>query len=316
MLLLSNTVESAKDGGYKTAGYSPWISIIVMTPTTLLSSAVLIGLAAAILTEAAPGATRIGENDDTFLRPAVHRKRENPVIRSGIRTGRPGLLDSLQHRRRRLIRTGGQTVSESTGQPEPQKHRHQAEFGMFVPGGEHRPFVPGGAHRPFVPGGVHRPFVPGGEHRPFVRQSRRIKTPQKKMDNSINTWIKDKDSGVMTVGYGMNGNNSDVNYCPYCRQEEPEHYRLIPYHQFASSVHPHQSDQAARSSYSPVAAGPGHVKHDPDLQEETTVMSGEQRGKGLDPKEEVETNSKSAESGSAEAKEENGGYDEEVSKNV
>ncbi|KDR11305.1 hypothetical protein L798_14948 [Zootermopsis nevadensis] len=246
---------------------------------TLLSSAVLIGVAVAVLADAAPSSTRLGEDEKTFLRPVVHRKRENHAMRSGIRTGRSGLLDSRQQRRRRLIRPG----DHSSGRPETQR-----EFAIFVP---------------------------AAEHGPFVRQSRRIKGPQRKMDNSVDTWIKD-DSGVMAARYGMNGDKSDVYYCPYCRQDEAEHYRLIPYHRFASSGRQHQSHPATNSSRSPVPAETGHVKHDPDLQKETTVMSGEQRGKGLVPEEGVEMRSKSIEFGSAEDKESGGGYDEDVVEKV
>lgn len=260
--------------------YSASNSSIAMRPTSLLSSVVLVGLTAAVLSEGASGVTRLGENENTLIRPVVHRKRENPVMRYGIRTGRSGFLDNIQQKRRRLIRSGDQSIPESVGCPVTQRYRHQADF---------------------------LTLVPSGEHRPLVRQSRVIKSPQRKADNSIDSWIKD-DSGVM-VRYRMSGDNSAKCYCPHCRQE-PEHYRPMPYHRFASSVHAHQSD-----AVSSLPDGPGDVKHDLDALDGATTASREQKSQGLLPEEEIERSSKSIEYGSAEAKEEDRDY-EEVSKKV
>jgi hypothetical protein len=106
-----------------------------------------------------------------------------------------------------------------------------------------------------------------------IRQSRRIKSPQRNTDNSIERRIKDNDFGVMIryVQPRFNGDSSAVyykdeemddavshtharpthdgtqHYCPYCRYaqsirqyrhnaQEPDHY--YPYHRFASRTHP------------------------------------------------------------------------------
>jgi hypothetical protein len=250
---------------------------IVMRPTTLLASAVLIGLAAVQLAEGAP---TFSGNENTFLRPVVHRKGENPVIRSGIRTGRSGLLNSHQQTSRRLARSGDRTSSDSTGGPESQR-----EFGAVVP---------------------------GAEQGPIVRQFRRIKTPQRKTrNNSVDTWMMNNDTGVM-FHCGTNCDNSDLYYCPFCRPEDSGDYRRTPYHRLAFGAHPYQSHQAVISSHSPVPAGPGHVTQEPDLQL-TATIPGQQRGKDLVPEVDLKT---SVESGSAEAQEEDRSYDEEISTNV
>jgi hypothetical protein len=93
-----------------------------MRQLTLLSAAVFVGLIAIITAESslarsASGVFRVKENKNAFLKPVVQAKRESPLVRSGVRTVRSGIIDNSRKRRSRRTRSGDQVTLESSAHP-------------------------------------------------------------------------------------------------------------------------------------------------------------------------------------------------------
>lgn len=255
-----------------------------MRQLSFLSTVVFIGLTVTILTEPSfgrepvSGVIRLVENENTFRRPVIHRKRETPVIRSGVKTGRSGYLNNRRLKRRRLARSGDQNISENTVYHAAYPDTNN-RYTSSVTEPEYGRFVSRAAH-----------WQEENVRPQQARQARRIKSPQRNTDNSIERRIKDNDIGVMIryVQPRFNGDNSaayyndedmeDVvphthawptydgpqYYCPYCRHaqsvrqyrhndQEPDHY--YPYHRFASNTHaqPELETTLLGSPHKPVA---------------------------------------------------------------
>jgi hypothetical protein len=162
-----------------------------MRQLSVLPSVAFISLTLTILTEPSfgrepvSGVIRLVENENTFRVPVIHRKREIPVIRSGVKTGRSGFPNSRRLKRRRLVRSGDQNISDNTAyQPAypDTSNRYtssgtEPEFGRIVSRAAH--------------------WQEENVHPQQSRQSRRIKSPQRSTDNSKDRRIKDNDLGLV-----------------------------------------------------------------------------------------------------------------------
>ena len=93
-----------------------------MRQLTLLSTAVFVGLVAIITAESslarsASEVFKLTENENGFLKPAVHAKQGSPLVRSGVRVVRSGIVDNSRKRRSRRTRSGDQIPLESIAYP-------------------------------------------------------------------------------------------------------------------------------------------------------------------------------------------------------
>ena len=93
-----------------------------MKQLTLLLTAVFVGLVAIITAESSlprstSGVFRLRENKNAFLKPVVHPTQGSPLVRSGVRVVRSGIVDNSCRRRSRRTRSGDQIPSESIAHP-------------------------------------------------------------------------------------------------------------------------------------------------------------------------------------------------------
>lgn len=93
-----------------------------MRQLTLLSTAVFVGLVAIITAESglassASGVFKPTENKNAFLKPVVHTKQGSPLVPSGARVVRSGIVDNSRKRRSRRTRSGDQIPLESIAYP-------------------------------------------------------------------------------------------------------------------------------------------------------------------------------------------------------
>jgi hypothetical protein len=93
-----------------------------MNQLTLLSTVVFVGLVAittaeSSLARSASGVFRLRDNKNVFLKPIVHTKEGSPLVRSGVRMVRSGIVDNSRKRISRRTRSGDQIPLESIAHP-------------------------------------------------------------------------------------------------------------------------------------------------------------------------------------------------------
>jgi hypothetical protein len=270
-----------------------------MRQLTLLSTAVFVGLIAVITAESslarpASGVFRLRENKNAFLKPVVHTKRESPLVRSGVRMVRSGIVDNSRKRRSRRTRSGDQIALESTAPP------GIINDDFYNSSAVEEPEIVG-----FVSGSEE--WQDEGVQTYKTHRSMQNNSPERSTNSLFDRGVKENDMGVM-IRYVQPRFSSDKSSSYYNHEEIDEaaphnHVRLLydgpqsysphnghtryymnyrygdegsenylPYFRFAPSVYPQVEKEITTfdSPYNPVPVSYGHrgthMEHRVDLQ--------------------------------------------------
>jgi len=278
-----------------------------MRQLTLLSTAVFIGLVAIITAESdlarsTSGVIKLTENKNAFLKPVLHTKQGSPLVRSGVRAVRSGIVDNSRKRRSRRTRSGDQIPLESIAYP-------GISYDDFVnSSSEEEPEIVG-----FVSDSEEWLDEDVETHQ--THPSMQYSSPQRSTNNLFDRGVKENDMGV-TFRYVQPWFTGDKS-APYYNHEETDeaarhnHVRLLydgpyaytphsgntryfmqhrhsdegsenylPYFRFAPSVQPQIQKETAYfdSPHNPVpvnyAPRWAHMEHRADLQGRM-LMSGQ-----------------------------------------
>jgi hypothetical protein len=234
------------------------------------------------------------ENKTAILRPVVRTKQESPLVRSGVRVVRLGIVDNSRKRRSRQTRSGDQIPLENTANPGISKDD------FLNSSSEEEPEIVG-----FVSNSEE--WLDENVQTDQTHPSMQYSSPQRSSNNLFDRGVKQNDMGVM-VRYVQPWFTGDT-YSPFYNHEETDeaarhnHVRLLydgppaylphsghtryfmqyrhgdegsedylPYFRFAPNVHPQIEKETTLfdSQHNPVPVGYSprwtHMDHRADLQ--------------------------------------------------
>ena len=159
-----------------------------MRQLTLLSTAVFVGLVALITAESssarsASGVLKLRENKNAFLKPVVRNtKQESPLVQSGVRAVRSGVVDNSRKRRSRRTRSGDQMPLDSIAHPDISNDDYHNSSS---------------AEEPDIVGFISEEWPDEGVQTHQTHPSTQYSSPQRSTNSLFDRGVKENDMGVM-----------------------------------------------------------------------------------------------------------------------